>query len=437
MTGYWEAGRELAVLGQYDVVVCGGGPAGCAAALSSGRGGARTIVIEREGYLGGAPCTQNVVPILSTNGIDLQGVWHEWAHALARYDGSTPLHWEARCGTQWLAGSVDPEAVKVVWEELLAGAGVDVLYLAHLSGAIVKDGAASGVVVETRRGREAVLAERVVDCTGDGHVCADAGVPFASGVDGAPWSMGVSLNGWYGNVPSAEDYLPGCGNPVGGTGRSIGNLPLFQAGLQRHLRIDPLDPWDLSKVMREGRAQAWQRLAAKRKEPGCAEVYLAGTAALPGVRSSRRIEGMVTVTKEDAFELTRREDGIARSSWEIDIHPATTAEGKAVRYDDPAYQPRVRRTEAGAWFDIPYGALVAKGVDNLLMAGRCISAEHEAQSSLRIQQTCMATGQAAGVAAALSLTGNTTPEALAPAEVVKELAEARGRISPFPLPERP
>ncbi len=428
-----ELRRRLPVLGEYGVVVCGGGPAGCAAALAAARHGARVLLVEGEGYLGGAPCTQNVVPILSTNGVDFQGVWHEWARALRRYDGITDLHREARCGTQWYAGSTNPEAIKLVWDELLAAAGVQILHFAHVADAVVENDVIRGVVLLLKSGLAAVLADRVVDCTGDGDVCAFAGCAYEQGTAGAPWAMGVSLNAWYGNVPVAADYVPGWGNPAGGTGRSIGNSPLFQAGLLRMLEVDPLNAWDLSRAVQDGRRQVWERFQAKRQQPGCERIFLAGTAPFPGVRSSRRIRGLKTSTAQDAIELRKHADGIARASWEIDIHSAVDPRAKPVM-DDPGYAARMRRTEQGDYYDIPYGCLVAADVDHLLMAGRCISAEHESQASLRIQQTCMSLGQAAGTAAAHGLAKGISPRELAVAELVALLAHDRAAVEPAWVP---
>ena len=110
---YREPARDVPVLTHCDVLVCGGGPAGCAAALAAARRGARTVLVEQEGALGGAPVNQNVVPILSTNGVDFQGIWHDWARALKAYDGIAGLHREERFGTTWLVGSVEPEGPKV------------------------------------------------------------------------------------------------------------------------------------------------------------------------------------------------------------------------------------------------------------------------------------------------------------------------------------
>jgi hypothetical protein len=223
------------------------------------------------------------------------------------------------------------------------------------------------------------------------------------------------------------------GNPEGGTGRSAGKSPLFQAGLLRLLKVDPLDPWDLTRALREGRRQIWQRFRAKKARPGEEGLFLAGIAGHPGVRSSRRIRGRATSTAEDAWELGKHADGIARCSWEIDIHPPDTPTGKGVAFDDPAYVPRMRRTEAGDWFDVRYGCLVPEGVEDLLVAGRCVSADHEAQACLRIQQTCMAMGQAAGTAGALSLQAGLPPAQLDAGDLIEQLARDRDVEPAFEL----
>ncbi|HOF87619.1 MAG TPA: FAD-dependent oxidoreductase [Armatimonadota bacterium] len=425
MATYHEPARDVPILDAVDVLVCGGGPAGCAAAVAAARHGANTLLVEQDGALGGAPVTQHVLAILSTNGADFQGLWHEWARALRRLGGLSPLTWEPRFGTRWLSGSIDPVYVPYAWDELLTAAGARVLHLARVASAIVEDGAVRGAFIETKAGRRAVLARRVVDATGDGDLCAAAGVPWEQGTASSPCAMAAALVALYGGVRTAPDYLPGTINSVGGTGRSAGQGPLFMAGLNRVLNVDPVDPWALTRALREGRAMVLARYRERTAQPDADALFLAALPHYPGVRSSRRVRGLATVTAEDAMTFTKYPDGIARASWEVDIHPADSPTGKAVSFDDPAYQPRMRRAEAGDYYDIRYGALVAAGVDNLLVAGRCLSAEHMAQASLRIQQTCLGTGQAAGAAAALSLRANVPPRLLDTARLVAQLAADR------------
>ena len=138
---------------------------------------------------------------------------------------------------------------------------------------------------------------------------------------------------------------------------------------------------------------------------------------------------------DDAWNLRKAKDGIARSSWELDIHPPDDdpAPERSLNSGTEAYARFARRLAEGDWFDIPYGCLIASGIDNLLVAGRCISAGYLAQSSLRIQQTCMSTGQAAGTAAALSLQSDTVPRQLDPADVVTHLKRDR-EVEPVDFP---
>ncbi len=190
-----EPAREIPVLGAYDVVVCGGGAAGGAAAIAAARRGAKTILVERDSHLGGAAVSALVNIILSTNGADFQGIWHEWAATLQGFGGISPLHWESRMGTRWLAGSCAPEMVKLVWDRLLSDAEADILHFALAVGAVVENGVIRAVIVETKGGRAAILAKRVIDCTGDADVCAGAGAGFDVGLDvGKAWTQGVSFS---------------------------------------------------------------------------------------------------------------------------------------------------------------------------------------------------------------------------------------------------
>ncbi len=453
-----EPQRDVPVLGSWDVVVVGGGPAGCAAAIAAARAGAETLLVEKDGYLGGATVSQLVAVILSTNGVDFQGVWHEYIHALKRRDGVSELVGVPGAN---LRAAVDPERVKYAWDELASDAGVRILHHALSAGAVVEDGACRGILAETRAGRRALLAKRVIDATGDGVVCDRAGVPWDQGDGEHLYAMALTKVFRMGNVdptrgPFTEEQMKPISaalddaiargevtHPVLTTkDRLLGyirgwlwRLPAERretlSVISRVLQTDPLDPWAFSAAEREGREQARQASEFMRKHvPGLEQSYLLDTSAQIGLRSSRRVHGLATVTDTDAIEFRKYPDGIARGSWNIDVWPADSYTAPAVPYGSAEHNQRKAQLAAGEYYDIRYGAIVAAGVDNLLVAGRCLSAEHRAESSLRIQQTCMATGEAAGLAAAMSIQNDITPRQLDPAPLVAKLAENRARVEP-------
>jgi hypothetical protein len=428
-SGQFAWSRDIPVTGGFDVVVCGGGPAGCAAAISAARHGAKTLLIEKYGFLGGAPVAQLVSVVLSTNGVDFQGLWHEWAERLLACRAMapvirTPSHFYPGCA--WFRTSLDSEGVKRVWDDLVEESGAQTMLLAHLCGACVEDGMVTGVVVHTRAGLSVVRARRIVDATGDAAVCHEAGVPWDRGVVGKLWPQQVSLNRRLGGFPA-----PGTqgGPPLAGGG-TVAYRPESLARVDQ-TEIDPLDPFAVSAAMRTARRRIGKQ--TEKLPPGR---YLVDTACELGVRTSRIVQGLARVTDEDAWNLRKHPDGIARSSWELDIHPpdADPVPERWYHSKSETYAAFSRRLAEGGWFDIPYGCLVASGVDNLLVAGRCISAGYMAQGSLRIQQTCMATGQAAGAAAALSVRDDVTPRELDPQIVVAALAQDRDVPPAFSRP---
>jgi hypothetical protein len=388
--------------------------------------------------------------------VDFQGIWHEFA---SRMDEEGAANLPERRGGYLYRGGFDPEVVKHVWDAMLSEAGVSILHHALSAGGIVEEGAIGGVLVETKAGRRALLADRVVDATGDGAVCARAGVEWEQGAEGKPWAMACTKAFRMGNVDwSRVERTPKTmeaarralqeaidrgefDSPVVLNERPLGyamgtetHLPPYRrehlSVASRVLKVDPLDPFDLTRAEREGREQARQCAAAVTEcVPGYENAYLLDTSNHLGVRSSRRVHGIERVTDADALEFRKYEDGIARSSWDIDVWPAESYDAPAVPRNDPEYKKRIERLKDGEYFDIRYGCLVADGVDNLLMAGRCISASHLAEASLRIQQTCMATGQAAGTAAAMSLESGVTPRELDALSVVAQLERDRSCVT--------
>ncbi|MBT3376267.1 MAG: FAD-dependent oxidoreductase [Lentisphaerae bacterium] len=460
MDTFMEPSRRIPVLGEFDVVVCGAGAAGCAASIAAARHGARTLVIERDGFLGGATVSQLVGHVLSTNGVDFQGIWHEWIAQVRERGGVSAPDLIGAPGLFRLG--VDPEVVKYAWDDLLSVAGVEILHHAWCSDCMVEDGLVRGVIVETKAGRRAICAKRVIDCTGDGAVCAAAGVQWEQGDGTNPWSQALTKVFRMGNVRWPEGgYRPEqitqarkalkqavargeFDSPVVANGRVITysannnvhrsvaphrtEMNVFSS---RVLHVNTLDPWDFTRAEREGREQAWQCAEfIKRHVPGFESSYLLDTNQHVGVRDTRRIKGRTTVTADDAWHFRKHAHGIAKSSWDIDMWPADSYDAPAVPREDPVYKRRIEQMKHGEYFDIPYGCIVAADLDNLLVAGRCVSAERGAQASLRIQQTCQSTGQAAGTAAALSLQEDVTPAELEPSRLVDQLAADRAAVTP-------
>ena len=443
------------------MLVCGGGPGGCSAAVAAARHGADVILLEKDGYLGGATVSQLVLVILSTNGVDFQGIWHEYARRLRVRDAIRPLE---KSNSPQIRSAVDPEAVKYVWDDLLSEAGVRLLHHAHVSGCHVEDGVATTVFVETKAGTGAIRARRIVDATGDGVVCHHAGVPWEQGDGEHAYAMACTKVFRMGGVERPKQWpddlaLEKAAEELGAAiereefdapvvterGRWRGyarswcwalpdRRPELMSVLSRVLRTNPLDPWELTEAEREGREQARQGAEAYRRfMPGFENAYLLDTSAHLGIRSSRRVCGIDAVTDDDAMGFTKRSDAIARSSWNIDIWPADSYSRACVDKTSEEGERRQQLLREGEYFDIPYGATIARGVDNLLMAGRCISAGHRAESSLRIQQTCMSTGEAAGVTAALSLKQGVVPRELDSALVTAQLVTDRDVEPAFEL----
>ena len=431
---FWqEPAKDIEIIAEHDVVVCGGGPAGCAAAVTAARAGTDTLLVEREGHLGGATVNQLVTVILSKNGVDFQGIWFEWYEELKRLNAVREVIYDH----DGFKGTVDPEQVKYAWDNLLSNARVKILHRVSVSGAILSTNKVEGVIVETCAGRKAIKARQVIDATGDGCLAAAAGVPFDQGVEDNKYAMALTkvfrLGGikWAEDWPNEEDFKilqeslkkavedGELTHPVAATNERIINymkyrcweLPGYRHELisvmSRVLKVNPLDPFELSSAEREGREQARQCAGFYCKHmPGFENAYLLDTSSHIGIRSSRRFRGISQVTDYDVISFNKYSDSIAKASWDIDIWPVDSYTSATVERNSDAAKRRVKALRNGAFYDIRYGCLVPEFIDNLLIAGRCISATHIAESSLRIQQTCQATGEAAGLAASLCVMNN-------------------------------
>lgn len=398
-----EPARELEVEAEVDVVVAGGGPAGVGAALAAAREGARTVLFERFGMLGGMWTSALVNPLFQE-----QNGWlvAELVENLRAAGG-----WQKE---GWFC-TFNPEVLKVVLENTLSDAGVDFRYFTWCAAPVMDEKRIRGVITESKAGRRAMLADVVIDATGDGDIAAGAGakVDYGRSSDGLvqPATLMFQIDGVQGNhhpedlFPALQDALRRLEGdwqlPFGQVNYApwIIAVPNHPAVVQAtHVyEHDPLDPKSLTEAMIEGRRQAQELTRAFQAIPGWQNVRLVNTASVLGIRESRRIRGLYTLCLDDLQRGAVFADAIATCSFCVDIH-APDGNSADTPHHDPI-QP----------YEIPYRCLVPQGVDGLLTCGRCISGTHEAHASYRVTGTCMAMGQAAGLAAAKAVRSSACP----------------------------
>ena len=424
--------------GHSQVLVAGGGPTGICAAIAAGRSGATVTLLEEKPFVGGnATLGLPIMTFHAFNGEQIiHGLPQEVIDRLVEVEGCTG-HVEAHGAHMPSYALVDAEAMKYVGLQMLLEAGVRVMLHSFVVDALVGDRDAKGIVVAGKSGLGVFTADRIVDCTGDADVAARAGAPFVKGRPEDGGMQAMSLNFRLGNVDLdallehfGEGLIVGRkpGESVPRPIRGQGTFGPWEAEVEReglfpdqrhHLwwnsfregevninttRVFGRDPTELASLTEaeiEGRRQVYRVLGfLKRHVPGFAGAHLLSTGSQIGIRETRRIIGEYTLTGDDVLEARRFPDAVARGSYPVDIHDPS-GRGWGVRF-----------VKDGGSYDIPYRCLVPKEIENLLVAGRCISADHQAIGSTRVMAPCMAMGQAAGLAAALSVQARVTPRHL-------------------------
>lgn len=394
---------------QYDVVVCGAGSAGTAAAYAAAKAGASTLLLERYGFGGGiltAAMIHTFDAIKSCSNND-QIIAAGFAGELL--DEIESLGGMATPDNPSEALTVHPEMHKIAIDRLLKRAGVDVIYHATVCDVIRQNGTVTGVETSLRDGRAEFSAKVVVDGTGDAEVAYYAGVPFEL----APDLQALTYHFRIGNVKGDHtwnEWEEICGKAMGEAYQAgeiqVYGGPWFIRLREGELSVNstrmygnPVDPKELSAAEIEGREsmlRIWNIL--RKRVPELSESYILAGASQLHIRESRKIVGDYTLTEQDIWNNTEFEDAIALGAWPVDIHPTDGFVGVHPHKESPP-EP----------YQIPYRCLLTQGVDNLLVAGKPISTTHRAHGSTRVPGTSLATGQAAGVAAAIAAREGASP----------------------------
>jgi hypothetical protein len=405
---------NIKYLGKFDVAVCGGGIAGVCAAISSARAGARTLLIERSGSLGGT-LTEGFIPLI-LDADNKGGIVKELFAFLDEHNMTVSRRGDRvdRDGKRIPGRMVDTEGCKYFFDKACAEAGVTVLFYSQAAAVKTDGNKITELLVVTECGNYSLRAEVYIDSTGNGLLADLAGCEWECGDPDekkpSPTSMAICTVGMpseYNGTDSVEDkaqyskMLKESGIEISGglaTVKKLPSLSLWNMGMNFQYNVMPDDITSLSRAVLEGRCECFEVIEAHKKITGYEKLSTAFTGSHIGIREGRRVFGEYRITDEDILVGRRFDDAVCLVTFGVDVHKLKT--------DDTDECLRGYKTKP---YHIPYRALIPLGCDNLILVGRCISGDFYPHSSYRVMGNMAATGEAGGYAAAKCVMENLAP----------------------------
>ena len=404
---------------QYDVIVVGAGPAGIGAAVAAGRGGAKTLLVDQCGSVGGMSTVGLMSHFTGTVGNRIYREILDRAKETYFYDPGEDVF-------------IDPELLKIVYYQMLEEAGVTVLLYTFVCDAVMDGHTAKGIVCENKSGRKIFRADVVVDCSGDGDLAYRSGAAYSEGRGTDGKMQPATLMFKVGGVDMERACLPGSFETLVPTEKGelqalarqhlpypAGHVLLYRShvpgvvtcNMTNAVGIDGTKAEDLTRAEITCRKQMIPIVKFLREfAPGYENCYIVSAASLIGIRETRHFKGVKTLTEEDILQARQFEDAVVYGAWfNFDVHNIAGA-----GLDETGLQ---RDFPQAKEYTIPYGCLVPEKIDGLLLAGRNISGTHMAHSSFRAMPICVATGWAAGTAAAIAVQQGIAVRSVSPAEI--------------------
>ncbi|MDF2926366.1 MAG: glucose-inhibited division protein [Paenibacillaceae bacterium] len=417
-----EPERDLPLAGHYDVIVCGGGPAGIGAAIAAARTGARTLIIENDGFLGGVWTAGLLSLVLDAGGPGKGTVMSELQQRLVQMNGLRPRLHEHKGYTY------DAEIMKVALEQMCMEVGVHIRLYTFAAQVQTSGGRIQAVITESVSGREAYTAEVFVDCTGNGALGFLAGCSYESGHPETGAFQPASITAIVSGVPSGIDVDHPEGtlgvrqlferSGIGTSYRQPGFFGLPQEGYCSFgfhhaygVRYDSAADWTEASI--QARNELFAAVRQIRELPGWSSLQIAATSSRIGIREGRRIAGIYQVTKEDLQAGSVFEDGICTVYFPVDIHDLDHKAGTG-------YSNGGIRTKP---YQIPLRSLISREILNLGMAGRCASGDFYAHASYRVTGNSVPMGEAIGLAAATAVQMGCTLHEVNGAAVARQMRD--------------